>query len=347
MSVDKFDTLLQTDGPVAVTLREDLEPVTGADSVVFPPTFAPAEGSGDPPSYVIDESSNGKIALIDSVGSQANRIEPLFKQKPYSDLVPKATIKIGDREVDLLDAGHRAADAVVRFSDKGEELRAAFLEIREKGSAAPLARIAPTSLVFGVWDSRDTQVKLPRLVGSTIRGYAVEKLTRSAQYFATAEKEEIDGLATQKFLSNAGLDDAPAGRTAGGILARGGIRRDAILNLVALRVLKGSSPEETQKLQRYILGLTLVAIAAPSTGFLREGCLLIPAERQSPKVFLVDRSGKRSNFDLHPNTMLEYAQATAKDFGIGAPWSAVFDKQAVKNAADAAEAKKEKKKKTK
>ena len=57
--------------------------------------------------------------LVDSVGAQANRLEPLFKQPPYSELVPKATVRIGEREVDLLDAGHRAADAVVRFSDDG------------------------------------------------------------------------------------------------------------------------------------------------------------------------------------------------------------------------------------
>lgn len=345
MSIERFNSWLQADGPVAVAVREELEPALGGDSVIFPPTFAPAEGSNDPPSYVIDEGSNGKIALIDSVGSQANRIEPLFKQPPYSELVPKVTIKIGNREIDLLDAGHRAADAVVRFSDKSKELSAAFLEIRERGSAAALARLAPTSLVFGVWDSRDTQVKLPRLVGSTIRAYAVEKLTRSAQYFAAAEKEEIEDLGSQKFLSNAGLDDAPAGRTSGGVIARGGIRREAILNLVALRSLKGSSPEETEKLQRYILGLALVAIAAPSTSFLREGCLLVAAEGQHPKVFLVHRSGQRSDFSLETDGVLEYAQITANEFGVGDPWVAVFDKQAVKSAVEAAEVKKQKKSK--
>ena len=45
-----------------------------------------------------------------------------------------------------------------------------------------LAKLAPTSLVFGAWDSRDTQAKLPRLIASTIRAYNVRKLRRSAQF---------------------------------------------------------------------------------------------------------------------------------------------------------------------
>src|SRR5579862_5646716 len=110
-----LDEWLDDDGPV----REQLEPAMGKESVLFPPTFAPPEDrKDDPPSYVVDETSAGRVALIDTVGSQANRMEPLFKRAPYSQLVPKAAVRIGDREIDLLDAGHRAADAVFRFSDK-------------------------------------------------------------------------------------------------------------------------------------------------------------------------------------------------------------------------------------
>jgi len=50
-----------------------------------------------------------------------------------------------------------------------------------------MAKIAPTSLVFGVWDSRDTQAKLPRLVASTIRAFDVQRLTRSAQFNPSAD----------------------------------------------------------------------------------------------------------------------------------------------------------------
>jgi CRISPR-associated protein Csb1 len=332
MSTD-LNSWLTESGPVAVTVREDLEPVMGKESVFFPPTFAPPKGSDEAPSYVIDEAADGKVALVDSVGSQANRMEPIFKQSPYSDLVPKATLKIGDREVDLLDVGHRAADAIVRFSDKAPDLKAAFLQIRERGNAVPLARLAPTSLVFGVWDSRDTQVKLPRLLGATIRAYGIERLTRAAQFFAATEKSEIEELGSQDFLSNVGLDDAPAGRTSGGVIARKGIRREAVLNLVALRALGGANAEETGKLRRYVLGLALVALLARSEQYLREGCLLVPTDARGAETQLVHRTGERTPLNLTEKAALEFARAAATEFVVGSSWTAIFDSDGVKQLA--------------
>lgn len=334
MSIEQFDPWLEASGPVAVVIREYLEPVMGNDAVFFPPTFAPPEGSKEAPGYLIDDTSLGKVALVDTVGAQANRMEPIFKWEPYSQLVPKATIQIGERQIDLLDAGHRAADAVVRFSDKWVVLRQAFLAIRDKRDASLLAKLAPTSLVFGVWDSRDTQVKLPRLVGSTIRAYKVEKLTRSAQFFAATEKQEIQDLAAQDFLSAVGLDDAPAGRTDGGVIAQGGIRREAVLNLVALRALTGSDPGASRKLQRYILGLALVALLARSEKFLRQGCLLVPADGTPTEAKVVDRAGVRNPLEVTEESALPFARAAAIDFGVGEPWTATFDKDAVKKASE-------------
>jgi CRISPR-associated protein Csb1 len=201
--------------------------------------------------------------------------------------------------------------------------------------------MAPTSLVFGVWDSRDTQVKLPRLIGSAIRAYGVEKLTRSAQFFTATEKEETEGLGSQKFLSSVGLDDAPAGRTDGGVISRQGIRRQAVLNLIALRALSSSDAAATAKLQRYLLGLALVALLAPAERYLREGCLLVPAEDNTPEAKLVERTGKRSKLDLTAEAALEFAQAAAKDFGVGDAWSAKFNADAVRAAAKADEKKQE------
>ncbi len=347
MSVNRFSEWLETQGPVALTVVEELEPVQGAGSVFFPPTFAPPEGSKVSPGYVIDETSDGKIAMVDTVGSQANRMEPIFKEPRYSGLVPKATVKVGEREIDVLDAGHRAADAVVRFSGKWGELREAFLSIRERRDAAPLAKLSPTSLVFGVWDSRDTQVKLPRIVGSTIRAYGVDKLNRSAQFFAATEKAETEGLASQEFLSAVGLDDAPAGRTDGGVIARRGIKRETVLNLIALRALSASDTDATLKLQRYVLGLSLIALLAPSSRFLREGCLLVPIEGKEPEVKLVGRNGKRSDLKVSEAEALEFALAAAADFGVGNAWTATFSPDAVRQAAEKKEQDKAKKKEAK
>ncbi len=334
MNSNELDRWLTGADTVALILEEELEPVLGKGAVVFPPTFAPPEGSDDKPSYLIDElTDHTKVALIDTIGSQANRMEPVFQQEPYRTLVPKVTIHIGDRKVDLLEVGHRAADAVVRFSNRWASLREAFLEIREKADATKLAKLAPTSLVFGVWDSRDTQVKLPRLIGSTVRAYNVEKLTRSAQFFASTEKEEVADLASSDFLSGVGLNDAPAGRTAGGVIANGGIRRQAVLNLIALRALRGSTPDGTKSLQRYILGLALVALLTRFEKFLREGCLLVSAA--PGKLQLVLRSGEHEPVSMDEQSALSYAETAAAEFGVGESWEASFSKEDVSKAAAA------------
>jgi CRISPR-associated protein Csb1 len=47
--------------------------------------------------YNIDTLSDGtRVCTIDSVGSQANRMEPIFKAPPYSQLVPQIDIAYGN-----------------------------------------------------------------------------------------------------------------------------------------------------------------------------------------------------------------------------------------------------------
>ncbi len=337
--LSQFDSWLDPDGPVAIVVREPLEPVQGPGSVFFPPTFAPA-ARGEAPYYVIDETSTGKTAVVDTVGSQANRLEPMFKRAPFSGLVPRASVKIGERSVDLLDAGHRAADAVVRFSDRRDSLRSAFQDIAERGDATQLAKLAPTSLVFGAWDSRDTQVKIPRVVGSTVRANKVEPLTRAAQFFSAFEKEETEQLGfVQDFLSEQGLSDAPAGRGPGGVVARDGIIREAVLNLVALRALSGANGAATLALRRYILGLALVALLGPIDLYLREGCLLVASSEKPGTRKVVLRTGQRDDLPLDADGALAYAQAAAAEFVVGDDWEATFSKEAVATVQAKSEAK--------
>jgi CRISPR-associated protein Csb1 len=68
-------------GPVALHLRQKLLPVEGEEGVIFPPTYAFKDDRRTP--YAIDDLSDGtKVAQIDSVGSQVNRMEPLFTKAP-------------------------------------------------------------------------------------------------------------------------------------------------------------------------------------------------------------------------------------------------------------------------
>ena len=131
-----FDGWLSDGGPAAISIREMLEPVEGPDGVFFPATFA-AEQGNDPGrfrgGYNIDEFPDGtNVCLVDTVGSQGNRIEPMFARREYAGLVPQVNIKINDgRTINILEAGHRAGDAIVRSSELKTEVEAAFKELLE------------------------------------------------------------------------------------------------------------------------------------------------------------------------------------------------------------------------
>ena len=82
-------------GPVALTLREKLLPVEGERGVIFPPTYADID-------YNIDTLGDGtRVAAVDSVASQANRMEPLFKSGDLAALVPQIGIQLDDGRVIL------------------------------------------------------------------------------------------------------------------------------------------------------------------------------------------------------------------------------------------------------
>ena len=331
----QFDHYLTDDGPAALVVREHLVPVEGADGVLFPPTYAPAEDAKKfAGGYNIDGDPNGKnVCLIDSVGAQANRIEPIFAKEKYAALIPQIVVTAGEKKVNILDAGHRAGDALVRCSALKDELQKAFKEVL-KGDATALAKVAPTSLVFGVWDSRDTQAKLPRVVSSAIRAYDVRRLTRSAQFNPAAEYvtdkmlDEPTDKKTRDEYAARGFIHVPASGSHGGVIATGGIRRDATLGLAALRLLTaGDDAAKTLALRRYILGLALTAFTHNPSGYLRQGCLLV-LDADKPREFVeVHPTGERKPCEITHEAALQYATAAAKAFGVGASQTVKFDNE--------------------
>jgi CRISPR-associated protein Csb1 len=330
------------DGPVALTLRQRLRPAEdGERAVIFPPTYADI-------GYNIDTLSDGtKVATIDSVGSQGNRMEPIFKEEPYKALVPQIWIKYGDesnpRQVSIFEVGHRLGDALIRSTDLADEARNAFLTLLDSNDADDLARLAPTSLVFGVWDSRDTQAKLPRIVQSVIRAWDVDVLTRSAQYnppidyaalevFSDEDKAKAEGDPKSP-LAKRGFVHVPSGAALGGVVSRGAIERRVTINLVALRRLSASGEDETKKLRAYLLGLASVAATAPLDGFLRQGCLLVADHKETGQWNAVFADGRRELLDLTHETALEYATKAAQSFGVAGKRTVSFDKnRAVQDA---------------
>lgn len=328
----QFDSWLTTDSFAALVIREFLEPVEGPDGVIFPATYAAAEDKKVfPGGYNIDPPEGEKnVCLVDSVGSQANRIEPMFAKPDFAHLVPQVVVKAGEKSVSILEAGHRAGDALVRCTTLQRGLQDAFKAVL-KGNSEPMAKIAPTSLVFGVWDSRDTQAKLPRLIASTIRAFDVKRLKRSAQYNPSTDYigdkllEETTDKALKDAYAERGFVHVPATGSHGGVIATSGVRRDATLSLAALRLLAvGNDSEKTLALRRYILGLSLVAFTSNASTYLRQGCNLVPSEK--PREFkLVHSDGTREPQMLTPAMALKYATAAAKAFGVGASSEVTFD----------------------
>lgn len=350
VSEETISGWLDSKGPVALCLRQQLIPVEGEGSVFFPPTYAKI-------GYNIDHLSDGtKVATVDSVGAQANRMEPLFKAKggdeELAKLVPQLDIDLGDKGVvSVLDAGHRLGDALIRSSALHVQAKEAFQEFLKSGDATKLAKLSPTSLVFGVWDSRDTQAKLPRLLQAVIRAWDVEKLTRSAQYitpidyaaldvFSEEEKQKAENN-TKSPLAQRGFVHVPATEAHGGVVARGGIVRDVTINLVALRRLQGG--KTTELLQKYILGLCLVAATEPLDGFLRQGCLLTPDPGKPSPWVLVERSGARAEVALTSDVARQFAKTAANAFGVGEGKTFQFLKERAKGDLEESGASKAKK----
>jgi CRISPR-associated protein Csb1 len=198
----------------------------------------------------------------------------------------------------------------------------------------PLAKIAPTSIVFGIWDSRGTHLKLPRIVRSVIRAYNVRQLHRSAQYQTIAgeilEGAEVE-VTTKGTKAELGLAHVPSTWTHGGIQVLGEIRREAALSLSNIRALPASN--DAMKLRRYVLGLSLVAITARQRQPLREGCQLVLDPEHPPKWELVRYDGHREPVQINLSDSLEYAEAVAADFGVEQPSGpTAFDAKAAREA---------------
>jgi len=363
-------------GPVALHLRQTLLPVERDRGIIFPPTYADI-------GYNIDTLADGtRLAMIDSVGSQANRLEPIFKVTAGGSrdqwLVPQIEIvlrtescgecdacKSGTNEPEqsaekkspkkaqctnpyrvtrsILDLAHRGADAVVQSCPGLADLvRRAFERVRRTGDVTLLCELVPTSLVFGVWDSRGgSGEKRPRLVRSIIRAWDVEPLHAAAQFNSVwkaldeRQQEELEKEAKAKKvkLSEKGFADAPGvfrktdkipkyrngapnddARVLGGVLAKGPIERTVTVNLVALRGLRGADDTKTAEVRKYLLGLSLVAATAEIDLFLREGCHL--RYSGTDEWYAVPRRGDPTplSFGVDQTFVAEYAAAATKPF---------------------------------
>ena len=364
--VTKFDSWLRDDGPVALIIKQPLAPVDDEDPVIFPPTYPittfksrvhtirdgdyrvsvelPPDTKADKnqkeqdqkPGYNIDRFPNDTNSCeIDSPQSQSNRIEPRFKKIKGGNLVPQIEIQVGNQTVNLLDAGHRAADAVVRMSSLADKFHGAFVAAKSR-NYFELAKYAPTSLVFGVWDSRSTYEKRQRILKAQIRASNVMERSKSAQYTpavdyigtsAVGEEVEKEEAGTNN-LSAEGMKHALSTQTVGGVMLTSGSKlvRTVNVNLASIRELRGATDPQTKVLQEYVLGLALVAATSEPDLNLREGCNLRFKGEQSTT--LVYRKGEDKSVTM--KAVEDFAETAAKAFFEVA--GIVFDKKDYRDA---------------
>lgn len=175
------------DGAVALRRIQRLQPAGGAGEKVFPPTY---EGGQYATEERVIDGRRVPCVLLDSVQSQANRMELALKAACYRGKATEADIPIVTvdfdavglsevGEVTSLDAPHRLADAIlrdslrdgVRFRESGE---GKVLDDASFANATGLYGICPTALVFGLWDSTGPRgglgVKFQRAVVAEIVG---------------------------------------------------------------------------------------------------------------------------------------------------------------------------------
>jgi CRISPR-associated protein Csb1 len=178
----------------AMRCRVTLQPGGGEGDKVFPPTYLGAKyATEDRVVTVVNgdvkETKRVPCVLIDSVQSQANRMEDAIQDAIDSERIKVPVIEVDFTGIDLIDpvgkvtslqAPHRIADAILRDSEhEGVPFRKSELgkqiDNSSNQNATPLFELCPTALVFGVWDSTGPKgglgAKFARAMVSEIIGF--------------------------------------------------------------------------------------------------------------------------------------------------------------------------------
>jgi len=197
--------------------RVRLQPAGGEGDKVFPPTYSDATYAKEK-RRVPGHADPVECVLLDSVQSQANRIEEALQ-----DAIDEGRIQIPVVEVDFsdvpvvdpgaeaeglyepigrvtsLEAPHRVADAILRDSELdgvpfrntplGKKIGMANLR-----NATPLFELCPTALLLGIWDSTGPKGGL----GTKFQRAMVSEIVGVNASYGTKTSSRIDPLGIRK-----------------------------------------------------------------------------------------------------------------------------------------------------
>ncbi len=168
----------------------EYQPVGGPGDKVFPATYERGQYAVEK-RRIPDESEPVLCVLLDSVQSQANRMEMALLEAWERKQIPLPVITVDFAGHDLpkvlritsLEAPHRIADALLRdsFLDsqpfRKSELGKRLDDVDNRNATA-LFELCPTTLVFGMWDSTGPKgglgAKFARAIVSEIVGFHAE-----------------------------------------------------------------------------------------------------------------------------------------------------------------------------
>lgn len=190
-----------------------LQPAGGAGDKVFPPTYEGGKYAEE--QRVVDNGELVNCVLLDSVQSQANRMELALLDAQRGGLVelPVLTVRFEDPRlrkpftVTSLEAPHRIADALLRDSlCEGVVFRKSakglVLDQADVRNATGLFGLNPTALLFGLWDSTGPRgglgAKFPRALVSEIVAYRAQTGKKTSSRLDPAQIVKESGMVYER-----------------------------------------------------------------------------------------------------------------------------------------------------
>jgi CRISPR-associated protein Csb1 len=346
---------------VAIRTRTRLQPAAGAGTKVFPPTHTGGlyamEKRRLPFGHDSSETREADCVLLDSVQSQANRIEDSLQDAVDRKMIsiPLIVVQFGDTVPDIqrvtsLQAPHRVADAILRDSLLGgtpfrQSTIGQSVTDSSLANATALFRYCPHALVLGVWDSTGPKggsgAKFARALVSEIVGIdAIIGKKTSSRIDPLQARAAVKVIKEKDGSWKIAKDDKAKGAVSPSEINHGNIPPDvadgsatiayaehsAVLSLAQLRRLRfpkdgeyNSQAEDAVRTVLAALALVGLTLSIERGADLRSRCLLFPDSQLQFE--LLDQPGKPVSFTLTSKEAIQLLETAVKNAAkLGMQW---------------------------